>query len=319
MANGQLNAGKGEKVAFQSAWSAVSRQYAKPEGGGKWVHKVKNATLYGHRKVENAAEIIKWAKAQGFDTTQVPSDMHVTIAYSTKAVDWPEQDDDGIVIRNPSGRAVKAMGDKGAVALTFKSATLSRRHEELCKVHGCSWDFEDYTPHVTLTWQAGDMDLDVLKAYDGEIHLGPEVFDEVEEDWSDDIVEKTEVDLTILKVNKKLGLIFGWAIVCKQNGEEYYDTQGDHIPEESMLNAAADFMAKQRTMKLMHKGKEQGKILFAWPLTTETAKSMGIQSPITGLMIAAKPDNDEIIEAAEKGELTGFSIGGERIEDEEVD
>src|SRR5690606_28146793 len=44
--------------------------------------------LYVHRKVKNAAEIIAWAKSQGFATTLPAEDMHVTIAFSRAPVDW---------------------------------------------------------------------------------------------------------------------------------------------------------------------------------------------------------------------------------------
>ena len=42
----------------------------------------------------------------------------------------------------------------------------------------------------------------------------------------------------IKKVDEELGLVMGFAIICKIDGEPYFDTQGDHIPEDSMLKAA---------------------------------------------------------------------------------
>lgn len=123
----------------------------------------------------------------------------------------------------------------------------------------------------------------------------------------------------LTKVNDELGLVMGWAIISKINGEDYYDTQYDNIPEDAMLEAANDFMQKSRVMKLMHEGDSQGTVVFAWPLTEEIAKSFGIECNKSGLMIAVKPDSDEILEKFRKGELTGFSIGGYRIEDEEID
>lgn len=135
-------------------------------------------------------------------------------------------------------------------------------------------------------------------------------------------VEKREPEkrkFNFIKVNKKLGLIFGWAIVSKIGGEEYFDLQGDHIPEDAMLEAATEFMEKKRTLKLMHKGEPKGDVVFAWPLTEEIAKAMGIRTQVTGLMVAVKPTSKKLIEAAENGELQGFSIGGLRLVDEEVE
>lgn len=121
----------------------------------------------------------------------------------------------------------------------------------------------------------------------------------------------------VLKVDDSLGLVFGWAIVCKQDGDAYFDTQGDHIPEDSMLAALADFMQHSRVAKDMHEGDEIGPIVFAWPLTTEIAKAMGIETSTTGLMIAMKPPAD-ILAKFRNGDYTGFSIGGRRLVDEEV-
>ena len=44
--------------------------------------------LYVSRPVENADEIIQWAKSVGFETTLPAEDMHVTICYSKEPVDW---------------------------------------------------------------------------------------------------------------------------------------------------------------------------------------------------------------------------------------
>ncbi|GGB00496.1 hypothetical protein GCM10011491_30870 [Brucella endophytica] len=125
-------------------------------------------------------------------------------------------------------------------------------------------------------------------------------------------------DAQVFKVDEGLGLVFGWAIVCKVDGKEYYDTQGDFIPEDAMLKAAADFMANSRMAKEMHEGGEKGSVLFAWPMTADIAKAMGIESKQTGLMIAMKPSSPEMLAKFKSGEFTGFSIGGRRIKDREV-
>lgn len=126
-----------------------------------------------------------------------------------------------------------------------------------------------------------------------------------------------QVAADVIKVDASLGLVFGWAIVCKVDGEDYFDLQGDNIPEESMLEAAADFMANSRVAKEMHAGDEQGTVVFAFPLTTDVAKAFGITTKKTGLLIGMKP-NSTMLQKFVSGELKGFSIGGSRITDEEV-
>lgn len=123
----------------------------------------------------------------------------------------------------------------------------------------------------------------------------------------------------IRKIDEGLGLVMGFAIVCKINGEPYFDLQGDHIPEDAMLKAATDFMEHSREAREMHAGGSIGDILFAFPLTEDTADAYDITTKTTGLMIAMKPANGDILEKFRSGELTGFSIGGLRVEDEYVD
>lgn len=121
----------------------------------------------------------------------------------------------------------------------------------------------------------------------------------------------------VLKVDETLGLVMGYAIVCKVDGEDYFDLHNDHIPEDAMVEAAADFMLNSRVAKEMHVGNGQGSVVFAWPMTTDIAKAFGLDVKKTGLLIAMKPD-PAMLKKFQSGELTGFSIGGMRVLDEEV-
>lgn len=122
----------------------------------------------------------------------------------------------------------------------------------------------------------------------------------------------------VLKVNDALGLVMGYAIICNENGEPYFDLQGDHVPEDAMLKAAADFMENSAVALDTHKGSTAGTVVFAFPLTDEIAKAFGLQVERTGLMIAMRP-NAEMLKKFRNGELTGFSIGGLRVQDEEIE
>lgn len=128
--------------------------------------------------------------------------------------------------------------------------------------------------------------------------------------------EKFHTYAEFVKADDALGLVFGWAIVCKEFGEEYFDLHGDHIPEDAMLKAATDFMKNSQVAKEMHAGDAIGQILFAFPLTEDIAKAFGLQTHKTGLMIAMKPAGEGVLEKFRSGEYTGFSIGGFRHEDE---
>lgn len=120
----------------------------------------------------------------------------------------------------------------------------------------------------------------------------------------------------VKKIDDTLGVVFGWAIVCTEGGEPYFDLQGDHIPEDAMLAAAADFMENSAAVKEMHTGERVGSTLFAFPLTSEVAKAFGLDSSRTGLMIGVRPSDKGMLERFRSGELRAFSIGGQRIVDE---
>ena len=126
----------------------------------------------------------------------------------------------------------------------------------------------------------------------------------------------------ILKIDETLGLVFGFAVICKVDGEDYYDTQGDHMTESGTLEAAADFVKHSSVSTDMH-GRESdgqtptpdGEVVFVFPLLSDIAKSLDIVTPKTGLLIAMRP-SPEVFEKFRSGDYTGFSIGGRRLPDE---
>ena len=68
----------------------------------------------------------------------------------------------------------------------------------------------------------------------------------------------------VVKVDESLGLVFGWAIVCTEKGEDHYDLQGDHIPEGVMVSATTKFMEEARVAKEMHTGLQIGGIVLEY-------------------------------------------------------
>lgn len=137
---------------------------------------------------------------------------------------------------------------------------------------------------------------------------------------------KFETSAEVCKVDTSLGLVFGYAIVCTKNGKPYFDLQDDHIPDDTMLKAATEFMQNSRVAGDMHERDDQGNpvesgfVVFAFPLTKDIAEAMGIKkADTTGLMIAMKPASDEMLQKFRDGTYQGFSIGGWRLEDDELE
>lgn len=152
-------------------------------------------TLYVRRDVLNADELTAWAKGQGFESVQ--DGLHVTIIHTRTPLDWIQvgqagewsSDEDGELTIAPGGpRLMERFGE--AVVLQFASSRLTWRHEDIKRL-GAETDYPDYQPHVTITWKLpAGMDLSKVDPYRGKIRLGPEQFEEVNDDWRASIREE---------------------------------------------------------------------------------------------------------------------------------
>lgn len=153
-------------------------------------------SLYVSRPLLNAAELIAWAKEQGFPTTLPASEMHVTLVHSSAALDWMKvgetwgQNDKGEITIAPGGaRIVERLGEK-AVVLLFASSELTWRNRQILEA-GASSDFPEYQPHVSITYGGlpEGMDLRAVEPYRGKLVFGPEVFTEVVDGAMDRVAE----------------------------------------------------------------------------------------------------------------------------------
>ena len=122
-------------------------------------------------------------------------------------------------------------------------------------------------------------------------------------------------DWKVAKVDEALGVVLGYAIVCKTldddgNFQDYVDLQDDQITESAMLECALDFMSGDRVAKAQHEGEAIGTVVFGIPLTDEIAKGLGMSISKTGFVIGIKPESDDHLAKFASGDYTGFSIGG---------
>jgi len=210
--------------------------------------------LYVARRLKNDRAFRRWAEGQGF--RNVERDLHVTILYSRTPVDpfkMGESWSPRLTIPEGGARKVERLGDDGAIVLKFASGELKWRHEEMIG-RGASHDFDEFVPHVTITYDGDGVDLDKVEPYTGELVFGPELFEELRFDDATgmfsvfDAVEEDEIErLTAALVDEANPILaeFGAAIV--DSLKEAREARGGRLSVEgarvAMLQAFERFPA----------------------------------------------------------------------------
>lgn len=152
-------------------------------------------TAYVRRDLLNIEDIRTWAKAQGFGS--ILNDLHVTLCYSKDRFDWikvgPEhwnEDENGnLKVRAGGPRVMEQFGT--AQVLVFGSDVLTWRHMRL-RDFGASFDFDDYNPHVTITYKGDPARLHMVEPYKGELLFGPEIWQEIDMGFNNETDVKEE-------------------------------------------------------------------------------------------------------------------------------
>ena len=149
--------------------------------------------LYVYRSLKNSAELLKWAKAQGFTSTLPAADLHCTITYSKRPVDWFKMGGtwgqvDGQLIVPAGGPRVVGMLGENATVLHFACADIEWRHESMVDA-GASWDYPEFHPHITISYDGAPADLTTVEPYQGKLVFGPEIFEPLDDNWQAGISE----------------------------------------------------------------------------------------------------------------------------------
>lgn len=135
-------------------------------------------SLYVSRPVTNVEEIIEWAEANGLGELKACDDpLHITQAYSKEPVVWENiHFDEGDIELEASSERRLEVFNGGAVVLTLNSEYLQDRFRHY-QAKGCSYDFEEYKPHVTIGYLKEGQDTfdpSRIVPYMGRVALGPE-------------------------------------------------------------------------------------------------------------------------------------------------
>jgi phage gp29-like protein len=211
--------------------------------------------LYVRRDLLNAEEFRRWAKKQGFE--DLADDPHVTVLYTRTPVDpfslgtddWGG--DATLTIAEGGPRKVEALGSKGAIVLHFASDRLRWRHEDMVR-RGAVHKWEEFLPHVTITMKLGDVDLEQVEPYEGELRFGPERFAPIEVDPDPlsmfSAAEEDEIDrLTAALMDEANPVLVEFAAALKDGLAQAREDRGGNLSLEgarvALLQAWEQFPA----------------------------------------------------------------------------
>lgn len=73
------------------------------------------------------------------------------------------------------------------LVLLIECEELHNRHEFLMKEHDASYDYPTYKPHITLSYDAGEVDLDKLTDLTSlkDLEITTEYGEDLKQNWSD--------------------------------------------------------------------------------------------------------------------------------------
>ena len=134
---------------------------------------------------ESKSKVRKIAKEINVPNIVPSKKMHITLIYSRKYL--PEFSSHGkldkpIVAEVDKLHVFQKEGGPRVLTIKLKSPELERRHKEIMDGHGATYDFDEYIPHLTLSYNCGNYDEE---AHDIRALLGDSL--EIDEEYDQEL------------------------------------------------------------------------------------------------------------------------------------
>jgi len=138
-----------------------------------------------------------FGKDNGIPNRLPHENFHTTLLYSRKHLPnyTPVGDYDNPLVGIPKvwEKWPSKPDDDGKVSmclvLQFTCPELVKRHKELMDEHDAHYDFDEYKPHVTLSYDVGDFNVKDLPTFGDDIEIVSEYQEELKDTWAN---EKTK-------------------------------------------------------------------------------------------------------------------------------
>lgn len=110
-----------------------------------------------------AKQIFEIARQAGVPNLHQRDKYHCTLIYSREPCKTPKPRKNLLVPVSPEKWHVfKTRDGKNCLVLKLSSSAMNLRHKQLMKDLEASYDFPDYLPHITVSYDIGDFDYSQL-------------------------------------------------------------------------------------------------------------------------------------------------------------
>lgn len=134
------------------------------------VENAKSDGVYIGIRFENTVEVLKdffeELKKLGIKNIIAFEKIHTTLIYSSKNPDSEikiGEDLLGVKAKFSKFHVFDTADNKKALVLKLNCKALIDKHKKLMKEHDLSYDYDEYIPHITVSYDIGDFDLSKIK------------------------------------------------------------------------------------------------------------------------------------------------------------
>ncbi len=139
---------------------------------------------------DTIAALEKYTKDNKIPNALPADKYHTTLLYSRKHLPnyKPEGDYKTPMTGSPTGFEIWPNYDssKNCLVLSYSCPQLYQRHHKLMNQHGATYDFDEYKPHVTLSYDVGNLKVDKLPTFEDSLEITSEYDEELKIGWADD-------------------------------------------------------------------------------------------------------------------------------------
>lgn len=111
---------------------------------------------------ESKQSIWELVKDINIPNKQSKSDYHTTLIYSRTPCDGYEEPADvchAATVADTDIFQIGSTGSKQCLVLILDSPDLTKRHKSLMKQYDATYDYDEYHPHITLSYDIKDFDV----------------------------------------------------------------------------------------------------------------------------------------------------------------